>query len=83
MMETVLSWAGAVVVVVVVLFMVYFNAVRLSARWMCRKEGYNKSFKPCHNSECKYSQYCEDYVHQYSAEEIAALERMIDDLARE
>ena len=74
-METVLSWVGAVLIVLWVLSTVYFAAVHAYSRWRCRGKD-----KPCHDRGCRYSRYCEDYVHRYSAEEIAELRRIADNM---
>ena len=49
-------------------------------RLKCHKMHYNKYFNPCHNSDCRFSEYCEDYRHIYTAEERQRIQKLIDTL---
>lgn len=80
MMDVIMGWVAAALVVLFAVYTAYYNVVRISSRWRCRKKGYNNLFKTCHESGCKFARYCENHAHEYSEAEIARLHKMLDDM---
>lgn len=80
MIEQIFGWVVGIMMLFFIPYTIYFNIIQIYSRWKCRKKTYFKPFKSCHNSSCKFSKYCEDYEYVYSADEVAELHKMIDDL---
>lgn len=80
MIEQIVNWTIGILMVLALPYVVYFNAIHFSARWKCRKKGYAKPFNACHESDCKYAGYCQEYEHVFTAEEIAKLEKLVEKL---
>lgn len=78
MVEQIVSWCGSVLIVSNISYVIYLNIVRIISRWKCRKKQYSMPFKPCHESECKFSEYCQHYEHVYTAEEIESIKNLIE-----
>lgn len=80
MVERVISWVVSILIVLYIPYMIYFNIVHFVCKWKCRKKKYLKPIRSCHESNCKFADFCEDYEHIYTAEEIAELHKMIDEM---
>ena len=61
--------------ITIICFIAYFVS-----RLKCHKMHYNKYSNPCHNSGCRFSKYCEDYRHTYTAEEVTRINKLIEKL---
>lgn len=82
MVEQVISWCVSILIVLEISYMIYFNVVQIAAKSKCRKMQYFKPFKTCHKSDCKFSEYCENYEHVYTAEEIESIKKLIEKMKR-
>lgn len=80
MVEQAISWCVSILIVLEISYMIYFNVVQIAAKSKCRKKQYFKPFKPCHESGCKFADYCEKYEHVYTDEEIASIEKLIAEM---
>lgn len=70
MIEQAINWLVSTLMILCILYLVYYNAVQISAKWKCRKKRYMKPLNTCHESDCKFAQYCEHYERLYTSSEI-------------
>ena len=49
-------------------------------RLKCHKMHYNKYSNPCHDRNCRFSEYCDKYQHILTPEEKERLEKLIEKL---
>lgn len=61
MIEKVVGWIVGVYLVLQIPYLVYYNVLQITCQWRCRKKKYLKPFNPCHESDCKFAKYCDDY----------------------
>lgn len=83
MLEAVVSWVVDIFLIICIPITIIFNIVHLSFKWKCRKKHYDEYLNPCHESNCKWSRFCENYEYTYTANEIASLYKMIEDYQNE
>ena len=63
-------------------YTIYFNVVHFRSRWKCHKKHHELFFNCCNERNCKWSKYCKNYQHIYTAEEIANIEKLIKELKK-
>lgn len=80
MVEQIVGWCGSVLIVSNISYVIYLNIVRIISWLKCRKKQYFIPFRPCHESGCKYADYCEKYEHVCTEEEIASIEKLIAEM---
>lgn len=78
--EKVISWIVSIVIILYIPYTIYFNIIQISSKWKCRKKNYLKPFHSCHENNCKFAKYCEDYEYIYTADETKELNKMIEEL---
>ena len=78
MVEHIASWFGGALIISNISYIIYLNIVHVISRWKCRKKQYLKPLNICHESDCKFSEYCQHYEQTYTAEEIESLKKLID-----
>ena len=83
MVERAISWCVSILMVMEVSYIIYLNIVQSVSKWKCRKKRYSKPLNACHESSCKWANYCENYEHVYTEEERASLEKLIQQLISE
>lgn len=79
MLEAVIKWIVEILFIICALISTIINIAHLSFKWKCRKKHYNEYLNPCHESDCKWSKFCENYEYTFSAKEISGLYKMIED----
>lgn len=79
MIEQIVGWVVGILFLAFLPYTIYFNILHFRSKWKCRKKHYNEFFNRCHESECKFSRYCDYYEHILTEEEIAELYRMIEE----
>lgn len=67
---------------VAALYTIYFQFVRISSKWRCRKKHYLKPANTCHEDGCKFAKCCGEYEYLLSEEEAEMLEKLISELRR-
>lgn len=77
MVGRVLSWFFSILIMLNIPYIIYFNIAHAISKWKCRKKQYSRIFNPCHESDCKFAQYCEKYEHVFIDEEIDSLKKLI------
>lgn len=83
MLENVIGWMVDIVFIIMTPIAIIFNIVQFSFKWKCRKKHYNEYLNPCHESNCKWAKFCENYEYTYSAKEIESLYEMIEEYQKE
>ena len=79
MIERIVGWVVGIFFIVSLPYTIYFNIIQISSKWKCRKKHYNQFFNRCHESECKFSRYCEYYKEVLTEEEAAELYKKIEE----
>ena len=82
MVYRVISWCVSILIMVDISCMIYFNAVQIFAKRKCRKKQYSKPFNACHESDCKFAEYCQHYEYVCTEEEMASLKKLVEDIRR-
>lgn len=78
--EKIISWIVGIFLIVSIPYTIYFNIVHFYSKFKCRKKHYNDFLNRCHESNCRWAEFCECYHHIYSDEEIAKLKQLIDEM---
>ncbi len=79
MMEQIVGWVVGILFIASLPYTIYFNIIQISSKWKCRKKHYNEFFNRCHESECKFSDYCQCYRHVLTEEEAAELYKKLEE----
>lgn len=74
-----IDWIADIAFIICALIALIVNIIQWSYKWKCRKKHYNEYLNPCHENDCKWSRFCENYEYTFSASEIASLYKMIDE----
>lgn len=77
MVEQIVGWSVGILMVLNILYITYYNIVCISSKLKCRKKKYLKPINTCHENDCKFAKYCEQYEHVYTAEEIESIKKLI------
>lgn len=80
--EQIIGWIVGISLIVFIPYTIYFNIVHFSSKFKCRKKHYDEYFNRCHEDDCKWSKFCENYYKPLSEEEVAKLHKMIDELKK-
>lgn len=78
MVEQIVGWCGSILIMANISYVIYLNIVHISSWLKCRKKQYFVPFNPCHESDCKFSEYCQHYEHVCTAEEIESIKKLIE-----
>lgn len=65
---------------IVVLYMIYFQAIHISSKWKCRGKKYLKPINTCHEDGCRFAACCGEYEYLLTDDEAARLEALISEL---
>lgn len=79
--EKIISWMISIFLVVSAPYTIYFNVVHFCSKFKCRKKHYNEYFNCCHEGDCKWSKFCENYRNILTDDEVAKLIKMINDMS--
>ena len=82
MLEQAVSWGVGIIMMVDVSYIIYLNIVQIFAKIKCRKKRYCKPLNTCHESGCRYAEYCEHYEYAYTKEDMASLRKLIEEVRR-
>ena len=80
MIRAALFWLFVVYYSISILLTIIFAVIRCVCRGKCRKMRYDQYSNPCHNKDCKWSRYCEDYRHIFTDEEKVKVRQLIASL---
>lgn len=82
MVEQVLSWIVSIIIMVDISYIIYFITVQAVAKIKCHKKRYCKPLNACHESGCRYAEYCEHYEYVYTKEEMASIKKLAEEVRR-